>query len=108
MEIKNDIISKFMNVEPMNWNPSHSVRDYHNDWRKLMHVVDSIENDYYLQVDIVGYNCFIHWMGAEPDDPVLLSMLQKFNGIDEDAPTKLESTYTAVIKFIEYLNERKV
>lgn len=103
----NRLIDLMLGREPMNWNPSHAIRDYHNDWQKIMIAIEYLEESLYLQVEIKGKNCFIYWMGAEPEDAKLLAFLTKFNGIDIDSGTKLSATYTAVVTFIEHFNNLK-
>lgn len=77
---------------------------YHESWEWLMPVVDRIES-LLLSVQITDNNCFISWLGAEPDDKEFLKRLEQFDGIDEYGDTKIEAVYNAVSKFIEWYND---
>lgn len=101
----NKLIAEFMGVEPMNWNPSHAIKDYHNSWNMIMNVIDKIESDIYLHIKICKLNCAIYWMGVEPEDKKLFEFLESFKGIDVDSDTKIKAVYTAIVYFILIYNK---
>lgn len=76
---------------PIHYYNHWSTVKYHTSWDWLMPVVDKIEN--YGAVTIIKNGCKIESIDQE---------------VTEGGSSTLEATYTAVIKFIQYLNERKV
>lgn len=83
---------------------------FHTSWDWLMPVVEKIQS-MYVNVDIHGTsydnNCYIHYSGAEPEEQLLLEKLQSFKGIYIGNASKIEATYSAVIQFITWLNDKQ-
>lgn len=66
---------------------------YHNDWNWLMGVVEKIENKLKIKIDISLHICRIY---VNEDYTIVIS----------ENMGKIESVYTAVIKFIKWYNQQ--
>ena len=92
-----------------NWETSLREFNYHSDWNILMPVVEKIENtkikDYSISTDITDDKTFINvWhYGDGGKWSILISNLNEeykdFN--------KMQRTYKAVVKFINFYNKQK-
>ena len=92
-----------------NWEASLREFNYHSDWNILMPVVEKIENtkikDYSISTDITDDKTFINvWhYGDGGKWSILISNLNEeykdFN--------KMQRTYKAVVKFINFYNKQK-
>ena len=92
-----------------NWEASLREFNYHSDWNILMPVVEKIENikikDYSISTDITDDKTFINvWhYGYGGKWSILISNLNEeykdFN--------KMQRTYKAVVKFINFYNKQK-
>ena len=78
-------------------------QDYENNWSALMPVIEKIESKG-VAVQITLNNCFISWLGCEPEDEQLLKFLQDFNFVDVDGESKIEAVYKGVVAFINDFN----
>ena len=126
MEENNKIIAEFMGIQPIEaisdntsktyyyYNNSEmedyeALPEYHSDWNWLMEVVEKIENtkikDYSISTDITDDKTFINvWhYGDGGKWSILISNLNEeykdFN--------KMQRTYKAVVKFINFYNKQK-
>ena len=120
METNNKIIAEFMGAKltkdlkimyPVYEGDSSYVKNlkYHSDWNWLMEVVEKIENikikDYSISTDITDDKTFINvWhYGDGGKWSILISNLNEeykdFN--------KMQRTYKAVVKFINFYNKQK-
>ena len=120
MEENNKIIAEFMGAKltkdlkimyPVYEGDSSYVKNlkYHSDWNWLMEVVEKIENikikDYSISTDITDDKTFINvWhYGDGGKWSILISNLNEeykdFN--------KMQRTYKAVVKFINFYNKQK-
>ena len=122
----NKIIAEFMGIQPIEaisdntsktyyyYNNSEmedyeALPEYHSDWNWLMEVVEKIENikikDYSISTDITDDKTFINvWhYGDGGKWSILISNLNEeykdFN--------KMQRTYKAVVKFINFYNKQK-
>ena len=92
-----------------NWEASLREFNYHSDWNILMSVIEKIENtkikDYSISTDITDDKTFINvWhYGDGGKWSILISNLNEeykdFN--------KMQRTYKAVVKFINFYNKQK-
>lgn len=72
--------------------------NYHKSWEWLMPVL--------IEIDMMGYLTTIHSFGDSGASMcVVYTSLQEI--CQDVGDTKLEATYRAVVKFIEWLNEQK-
>ena len=92
-----------------NWEASLREFNYHSDWNILMPVVEKIENtkikDYSISTDITDDKTFINvWhYGDGGKWSILISNLnEKYKDFN-----KMQRTYKAVVKFINFYNKQK-
>lgn len=120
---QNRIIADFMNYPSDNENKSpyyyaikhcydNDLMRYHEDWGWLMPVVEKIESIYddhhgYFGVHIHSNCCVIQgtYLHRALDEPLYGAVY--ISDINALFPTKIESTYYAVVKFIQWYNTLK-
>lgn len=74
--------------------------NYHELWGSLMLVVERIETLMYVSVTIELSECYIDWLGEEPEDIRLLNMLSSMEQIHKDSNSKISSTFNACVEIV--------
>ena len=92
-----------------NWEASLREFNYHSDWNILMPVVEKIENtkikDYSISTDITDDKTFISvWHYGDGSKWSIL--ISNYNEEYKDF-NKIQRTYKAVVKFINFYNKQK-
>ena len=92
-----------------NWEASLREFNYHSDWNILMPVVEKIENtkikDYSISTDITDDKTFINvWHYGDGGKWSIL--ISNYNEEYKDF-NKIQRTYKAVVKFINFYNKQK-
>lgn len=106
--LKNSSVFHLLNNKNELWLPIHGIcrydttqvgngkiLKYHTSWDWLMPIVEKIESNGY-DVRIRKDDCIIYYCSDASDDVVLYV---------ESGKGKLDSTYKAVVQFIEWYNE---
>lgn len=120
MEENNKIIAEFLGWEILNNMTYSKIRKgkwieldklkFHSDWNWLMEVVEKIEfiKDSYhgrFGVYISSNSCTIQSTNFRPDKPIPNPPHYYDNVV---LNTKIESTYNAIIRFINFYNKNKL
>ncbi len=92
----NKLIAEFMEVDGF---LSLSQMNYHTSWDWLMPVVEKIERDERYDVDILQYGTRIR----ENSKKEIVN-----NIADISFDKKIEHTYDAIVKFIQYYQKKNV
>ena len=92
-----------------NWEASLREFNYHSDWNVLMPVIEKIENtkikDYSISTDITDDKTFIsvwHYGDGGKWSILISNLNEEYKDFN-----KMQRTYKAVVKFINFYNKQK-